>query len=145
MALAEWFNLAVNGNLNGMRSLMGKGASFRVVDPNGWTPLHCAAMNGHTAIVLYEIDNGIVVDQTNMYDGRTPLHCAATNGHMDTVRYLVEAGANVFFKDNYGCTPMYYAQKNKKYEVADFLRHSEFYPALAEFTAKWAAKHFVPR
>ena len=62
------------------------------------TPLHYAAMNGHSNVVWlfgkkYQKDPSKI----NAMDkhGDTPLHLASYNGHLGIVHYLIEQGAFV--------------------------------------------------
>ncbi|KAJ9701417.1 hypothetical protein PVL29_006669 [Vitis rotundifolia] len=62
------------------------------VDENGWSPLHCAAYLGHTAIVEQLLDKS--PDKSVTYLGlkdskKTALHIAANHNHQDIVKLLL--------------------------------------------------------
>lgn len=56
-------------------------------DPNAFTPLHWAAMNGHTQTCALLLDRGADPD-TRGRAGRTPLDMAVFYGHTDTADLL---------------------------------------------------------
>ena len=73
------------------------------------TPLHLAAIRGHTNIVrmLVESTQKPPVDK-NVKDSNenTPLHYASEYGHFECIIYLVkEAMADPFIKNKFGYTP----------------------------------------
>ena len=57
------------------------------------------------------IDNGATVDVRDT-QGRTPLHIASIRGHFRLIKLLAPTLESFHFKDNDGCTPLYYACKN---------------------------------
>lgn len=60
----------------------------------GRRPLHRAAGENHTRIILYLVNNGAeidIVDKSN----RTALHWAAVSGHSEAAKVLLESGANI--------------------------------------------------
>ena len=79
-----------------------------VVDERGWTPLHHAVFEGHTAAAKLLIDAGADVHAKDE-DAWTPLHSAVYNGHTAAAKLLVDAGADVHAKDEEGWTPLHYA------------------------------------
>ncbi|RVW20269.1 Ankyrin repeat-containing protein [Vitis vinifera] len=66
--------------------------SDKEVDENGWSPLHCAAYLGYTAIVKQLLDKS--PDKSVTYLGikdskKTALHIAANRNHQDIVKLLL--------------------------------------------------------
>ena len=69
------------------------------------TPLHLAAVQGHSGIVKYLLDNGAsTTAQDNT--GATPLHEAVRYGQIDIVKILLNGGAKVNARDSLGKTPL---------------------------------------
>lgn len=77
--------------------------SLRMSD--GQTPLHFAAIYGHTGISQYLLDNGADTKAQDI-SGATPLHEAVRYGNVETARQLIEKGANVNGQDSLGKTPL---------------------------------------
>jgi len=93
------------GNLEGLRALLVRGADVTVTDKNGCTPLTLAAWGGHSDVVDHLLDAGSKVDH-NDYAGRTPLMRASQWGHTNSVQRLVARGARVDAADSNGCTAL---------------------------------------
>ncbi|XP_054476573.1 ankyrin repeat domain-containing protein 27 [Anoplopoma fimbria] len=71
----------------------------------GFTPLHVAALHGHSALAALLIRHGANVNaRTNQ--SATPLHLASQNSHVQVVRFLLECNAKLNKKDHYGNTPL---------------------------------------
>lgn len=72
---------------------------------DGQTPLHLAAIQGHTAVAKYLISGKA---QTNVQDstGASALHEAVRYGNSDIARFLLNSGADVNARDNLGKTPV---------------------------------------
>ena len=72
---------------------------------DGQTPLHLAAIMGHSAIARYLLKHDA---ETSVQDssGATPLHEAVRYGNVDIAASLLEAGANPNARDNLGKTPI---------------------------------------
>ena len=72
---------------------------------DGQTPLHLAAIMGHTAIVNYLLQHEA---ETSVQDssGATPLHEAVRYGNVEIAAALLAAGANPNARDNLGKTPV---------------------------------------
>ena len=100
------------GNVNEVQSLLTAGANVNIKDEYGQTPLHRAAINGHTEAVNALIkEGGADVNAQDIYR-QTPLHCAADNGHTDIVSALIVAKAMVDATDTYRQTPLHCATIN---------------------------------
>lgn len=75
---------------------------------DGFTPLHVAALHGHSALAALLIRHGAAVNaRTNQ--SATPLHLACQNSHIQVVRFLLECNAKLNKKDHYGNTPLIHA------------------------------------
>lgn len=74
------------------------------------SPLHLAAIRGHTKIVRLLINNGSDKNAKD-FDENTPLHYASEFGHFECIIYLVkEAYADALVKNKFGYGPSDIAQ-----------------------------------
>jgi ankyrin repeat protein len=119
--------------------LLAHGASFRVRDENGQTPLHLASKYDHPGVVAELLKNDADVDAQDNYNltplfyassaaaqlllergasvhvrnqiGQTPLHIAsgARWGRSEVVRLLLRFGADVDARDSHNMTPLIYS------------------------------------
>lgn len=80
------------------------------------TPLHYAAIMGHSAIAKYLIAHEA---DTNVQDssGSTPLHEAVRYGNIDIMNMLLKGNANVNAQDNLGKTPIMVIMPQEKMET----------------------------
>lgn len=88
---------------------------------DGQTPLHLAAIYGHTAIAKYLLEcNAVTTAQDS--SGATPLHEAVRYGNLEIAKALLNSGANVNAKDNLGKTPISLIfPRNKMFETYSLL------------------------
>ncbi len=77
--------------------------SIRMSD--GQTPLHMAAIYGHSGISQYLLDNGADTKAQDI-SGAAPLHEAVRYGRSEIVSQLLAKGADVNAKDSLGKTPL---------------------------------------
>eukprot|EP01067_Filipodium_phascolosomae_P001546 Filipodium_phascolosomae@DN2011_c0_g1_i1.p1 len=100
------------GQMPEIKNLVEKsGISTNVRDSAQWTPIMCAAYNGHIDIVSYLVDKNANVHAENQFKW-TALHLAASRNHIDVVRLLIAAGANVNAADQDGHTALHAAASN---------------------------------
>ncbi|CAH3024857.1 unnamed protein product, partial [Porites evermanni] len=96
------FHLAcTHGSLEIVQLLVGEDRGVckeEILDEQGMVPLHRAALNNHSTVVSYLVDQGAPVDPRDI-QGRTPLFLAASAGGTATVQLLMDRGADVTLKD----------------------------------------------
>ncbi|KAJ0029271.1 hypothetical protein NQD34_004268 [Periophthalmus magnuspinnatus] len=90
---------------------------------DGFTPLHVAALHGHSALVSLLIRHGANVN-TRTNQSTTPLHLASQNSHIEVVRFLLECNAKLNKKDHFGNTPLIQACLRGNLETATILIES---------------------
>ena len=95
-------------------------------ESHGKTLLHHACEYGLTEgvdqlCVQALVDNGAALDARDVH-GRTPLHIASMQGHHHLIKLLAPSPKCFHFKDNDGCTPLYYACENSHVEcIREFM------------------------
>jgi ankyrin repeat protein len=118
------FKYASRGDVESTESLLKAGASLRIADYAGWTPLHEACLEGHTDIVRSMLAFDADVDFPGG-DGDTPLHDAVGNVHYDVVKLLLRFGASIELVNEQGQTALEFAKEklqesNSEYAENDF-------------------------
>jgi ankyrin repeat protein len=89
---------------------------FREPRAGGMTPLHYAAREGHTDVVVLLLNGGARINQPESNSAQ-PLLLAIMNDHPDTARYLIEHGADVNADDWYGRAPLWAAVDSRNMEL----------------------------
>ena len=90
-------------------------------DNDDGTPLHEAALNGHTdAMQLLKSFGADVNARTK--DGWTPLHFAASSGHTEAMQLLKSFGADVNARNINGLTPLHWAASNDEIGAMQLLK-----------------------
>ena len=108
---------AMNGHLDCVRLLIGRGADVHKRSVSGSTAAHYAAFGGHTEVLLALFDAGVAVDVTNSDAQMTPLMCACVNGHTQCVLSLLRHGADVHKAASDDITAAHYAAYGGNREV----------------------------
>lgn len=91
-------------------------------DREGHTPLHWAALGGHSHVVRFFIECRAPVDMAARNElGAQPIHWAASGGHVPVVDLLLEAGAAIDATDNKGCSPLITASQYARTNLTGYL------------------------
>lgn len=91
-------------------------------DAEGHSPMHWAALGGHTHILRYFVEKKAKMDlAANNQLGAQPIHWACVNGHIAVVEILLQAGVSIDSVDNKGCTPLIIAAQYGRTMLAAFL------------------------
>eukprot|EP00884_Botryococcus_braunii_P020526 jgi/Botrbrau1/7157/Bobra.0143s0029.1 len=110
----------LEGCVEALEELLGRGAAIEAQDEEDWVPLHYAAQAGHPSTVKCLLQRGASAAPITL-DGDTPLHFAATHGHGDVVELLVDAGADVDVQNGNGQTPLHEATVHGQFDVVQQL------------------------
>lgn len=94
--------------------------AVRATNTEGQTPLHLAALHGHTTTieVLLEANAPIAAKAKK---GFTALHLAALKGHSDAIQTLMEGGADIDAVAEDGKTPLRTAAQYSQMEAVKIL------------------------
>ncbi|XP_066523930.1 ankyrin repeat domain-containing protein 27 isoform X2 [Hoplias malabaricus] len=88
-----------------LSALQSDGLGVNSSSMDGFTPLHVAALHGHTELVSLFICHGANIN-AHSGQGATPLHLACQNSHIQVVTSLVECNAKLNKRDQFGNTPL---------------------------------------
>ncbi|KAG9474873.1 hypothetical protein GDO78_003373 [Eleutherodactylus coqui] len=84
------------------------GLGVNVTSRDGFTPLHIAALHGHSVLVTLLLKHGAHVDAKNG-NRALPLHLACHKEHFEVVKILLEVSTGKNKKDMNGNTPLIYS------------------------------------
>ncbi|XP_039505808.1 ankyrin repeat and death domain-containing protein 1B isoform X2 [Pimephales promelas] len=117
--LAAWF-----GSLEILKLLVQSGADQSVENTEGLNMMHCAAMNNHTDIVEYIVDDLQMgeLDKEEQY-GNRPFALAAAHGCVRMLQMLMEEPYNMatMEENKVGDTPLHLAAKHGQHETLHLL------------------------
>uniref|UniRef100_A0A3P9N6K5 DNA polymerase kappa n=1 Tax=Poecilia reticulata TaxID=8081 RepID=A0A3P9N6K5_POERE len=119
--LAAWF-----GSLEILKLLVQAGAEQKVENEEGLNIMHCAAINNHTEIVEYII-NDMQMKELNKEDqsGHRPFALAAEHGSIEMLKILMEPYNMATMKPNKrGDTPLHLAARNGHLDAVQLLLQS---------------------
>lgn len=135
--LQDLIHACGNGSLPDVLALIRQGAMIHGCDPDGFTPLHVAAMRGQLEIVHYILTAAANTDKGNAHSSSgspvplhiseaprsvftasqlcglrdrfqmTALHYACENGHLFVAEQLLKHGADICARNSSGTTPLH--------------------------------------
>lgn len=120
----EIIRAAKKGDVDRIQSLLEADPTLvNATDPDGCTPLHCAAWKGNAAAVSTLIDYGgdVNAQSNNTHYGGTPLHAAAHANHREVAELLIAHGADTIAISCNGRTPLQETEIHSARAVAKLL------------------------
>ncbi|KAF5600694.1 Het-eN [Fusarium pseudoanthophilum] len=97
----------VGGNISTVKLLLRNGAWPNYRGSLAHTPLHYAALQGHTAVMESLLASGAMMDSQNPRDEKTPLSFAIEYGHIAAIEFLLERGAQIDHNYKVGTKPAF--------------------------------------
>lgn len=124
---------AQEGDLDALKSLLGKHVNPGMTNKIGQTPLDCAVANGHFEIVNELLAHPNVKPNSADTNGRTPLSHAVENGHFEIVKKLLDnSNVRPDSANNKGRTPISYAAEKGRFDLIDLLQEAGANPNLPD-------------
>ncbi|KAG5857009.1 hypothetical protein ANANG_G00013980 [Anguilla anguilla] len=102
-------------------------ARVDLVDLDGHTALHWAALGGNAEVCQILMENGITPNVQDLA-GRTPLQCAAYGGYINCMAILMENQANPNFQDKEGRTALHWSCNNGYLDAVKLLLGYNAFP-----------------
>ncbi len=99
-------DLAMQGDRDGIRSLLQQKADVNAAQGDGMTALHWAAMKNDVAMAKMLLAAGADVKLTTRVEALTALALAARNGRGEMIALLLKAGADPNLANDLGTTPL---------------------------------------
>ena len=111
--------LAVENQLEAVRTLVEYGAEVNTVNKCGGTPLSEAASLGYVDLVRYLLAVGAQIHVEGQ--GEPTLNCGTNSGNTEIVRMLLNTGADVNIRNDIGETPLHLAAGKDNLELVQLL------------------------
>ena len=99
-------NLAMQGDREGVKTLLKQKVNVSAPQGDGMTALHWAAMKNDQPLTEMLLAAGADVKATTRVEALTPLMVAANNGNAPVIAALLKAGADVNTANDLGTTPL---------------------------------------
>lgn len=116
-----FFNACSYGDIRTVKSMI-KSNPGLVNTPNesGWFPIHDAAQQGQTAVVIELLKAGANINARTGFK-TTPLQYAVMSHHIDTGKALLARGADPNIPDDVGTASLHRAIQHSYYDYAELL------------------------
>ncbi|XP_075767091.1 ankyrin repeat domain-containing protein 39 [Pelodiscus sinensis] len=132
------WSAALDGDLGRVRKLVGKQVDPSQPDRAGYTALHYASRNGHSAVCQFLLQSGAQCN-AQTHGGATALHRASYGGHLDVARLLLAQGADPTITDDEDMTSLHKAAEKGHLELCELLlQHSPSLKGLRDRKARRA-------
>jgi ankyrin repeat protein len=115
-------NACAQGNIDGAKALVARGANVNAATNNNGTPLYMAVTGGYADLVAFLIKSGANVGSVDTSSKRNLLHYSTIKGYLDIVTMLVDNGTDINQKDSEGMTPLDYATRYGQTSCVKFLK-----------------------
>ncbi|KAM6166733.1 caskin-1 isoform 2-T2 [Erethizon dorsatum] len=104
-------------------------------DPDGFSALHHAALNGNTELISLLLEAQAAVDIKDN-KGMRPLHYAAWQGRKEPMKLVLKAGSAVNIPSDEGHIPLHLAAQHGHYDVSEMLLQHQSNPCLVDNSGK---------
>ena len=112
---------AMRGDIESVRSLLGRGADVNAVQGDGSTALHWAAYLEDLDMARLLLEAGANVGVETRLGDLTPMLMASKNGNSEMLGLLIEAGSDANGPDANGTTPLMYSAASGKTDAVELL------------------------
>lgn len=114
------FSACAMGDLKAVKKFVSDGADVNAFVWTLTTPIHEAAINGHTEVAKFLVSKGAKVDVKEV-EKHTPLHWAATTDDVELCKLLIDNGATIDAICDHKQTPLFEAAMTGSLKVARLL------------------------
>ncbi|XP_061256808.1 caskin-1 isoform X2 [Bos javanicus] len=104
-------------------------------DPDGFSALHHAALNGNTELITLLLEAQAAVDIKDN-KGMRPLHYAAWQGRKEPMKLVLKAGSAVNIPSDEGHIPLHLAAQHGHYDVSEMLLQHQSNPCMVDNSGK---------
>ncbi|XP_048646018.1 caskin-1 [Marmota marmota marmota] len=120
-----------------LRELLGSTKKINVnfQDPDGFSALHHAALNGNTELITLLLEAQAAVDIKDN-KGMRPLHYAAWQGRKEPMKLVLKAGSAVNIPSDEGHIPLHLAAQHGHYDVSEMLLQHQSNPCMVDNSGK---------
>ncbi|ELK30090.1 Caskin-1 [Myotis davidii] len=107
-------------------------------DPDGFSALHHAALNGNTELItlLLEAQAAVDIKDNKGKACMRPLHYAAWQGRKEPMKLVLKAGSAVNIPSDEGHIPLHLAAQHGHYDVSEMLLQHQSNPCMVDSAGK---------